>query len=66
MRANRYMLISVFSATLLFVAFWQTAAAGPPEKPGNPGVPGLLAEISELNDVIGIQQGTIDQQLARI
>ena len=49
MIANRYMLITVFSATLLFFAFWQTAAAGPPEKPGNPGGPGLLAEIADLN-----------------
>ena len=52
MRANRFMLITVFSATILFFVLWQTAVAGPPEKPGNPGVPGLLAEIAELEDML--------------
>ena len=66
MRTNRYMQIAVFGGTLLFFVLWQTAAAGPPEKPGNPGVPGLLAEISELNDIVATQQEDIDQQLARI
>ena len=48
MRANRYLHIAAISATLLFLIMWQTAAAGPPEKPGNPGLPGCLAKVSEL------------------
>lgn len=48
MRANRYLHIAVIGATLLFLVLWQTAAAGPPEKPGNPGLPGCLAKVSEL------------------
>jgi len=37
MRANRYLHIAVIGATLLFLVLWQTAAARPPEIPGNPG-----------------------------
>ena len=57
MRANRCMLITVFSAILVFFLTWQTAIAGPPEKPGNPGVPGLLAEIAELEAIIQEYEG---------
>jgi hypothetical protein len=66
MRANRYSHIAVIGATLLFLVLWQTAVAGPPEKPGNPGLPGCLARVSELNDIVANQQETIDQQAARI
>ena len=52
MRANRYLHIAVIGATLLFLVLWQTAAAGPPEKPGNPGLPGCLAKVSELEERI--------------
>jgi hypothetical protein len=66
MRANRYLHSAVIGTTLLFLVFWQTAAAGPPEKPGNPGLPGCLAKVSELNDIVANQQKTIDQQATRI
>jgi hypothetical protein len=52
MRANRYLHIAVIGATLLFLVLWQTAAAKPPEKPGNPGLPGCLAKVSELEERI--------------
>jgi hypothetical protein len=66
MRANRYLHIAVIGATLLFLVLCQTAAAGPPKKPGNPGLPGCLAKVSELNDIVANRQETIDQQEARI
>jgi hypothetical protein len=66
MRANRYLHIAVIGATFLFLVLWQTAAAGPPEKPGNPGLPGCLAKVTELNDIVANQQETIDEQAARI
>ena len=66
MKKNLHGCIVVFSVIFLIVATCQTAQAGPPEKPGNPGLPGLLAEISELNNIVATQQGTIDQQLAKI
>ena len=66
MRANRYLHIAVICATLLFLVLWKTAAAKPPEKPGNPGLPGCLAKVSQLNDIVANQQETIDQQAARI
>jgi len=49
MKTNR-MQITLLGATVLFFAIWQTAFAGPPEKPGNPGVPGLRAEIAEISN----------------
>jgi hypothetical protein len=66
MRSNRYLHIAIIWAMILFLVPWQTAVAGPPEKPGNHGVPGLLAEISELNAALAIKQETIDQHLQRI
>jgi hypothetical protein len=66
MTSNRYLHIAVIFATLLFLVLWQTAVAGPPEKPGNPGVPGLLAEISELNYSLARKQETIDMLLEQI
>jgi hypothetical protein len=61
MRANRYILITMLSVTFLFFALWQTALAGPPEKPDNPGVPGLLAKISELNAQIAELEAVIQE-----
>ena len=61
MKANRYKQIAVFASAVLIFALSQTAVAGPPEIPGNPGVPGLLAEISELNQMIGEQNSTIEE-----
>jgi hypothetical protein len=66
MRANRYLHIAVICTWLLILVLWQTAAAGPPEKPGNPGLPGCLAKVSELEDIVVNQQEAIEQQLERI
>ena len=48
----RYRKSVIVLGTLLLstlLVFWQSALAGPPQKPGNPGLPGCLAEVADLN-----------------
>lgn len=60
MKRTSHGLDAVFIAAFLIVAFYQTATADPPEKPGNPGVPGLLAEISDLKAQIAELEAIIE------